>query len=180
MPKKIHDETLSLAELKKRAEHAKAQAAAIQSSFPEAHALPVDVRKHVPGRFGAAESVALRGVIDAIDLEPTPFKSLANEDDGHDASKLETDLLRDRLERHDVYAQLSETFQTLSDLFSDAALSVGAHVKPVTLAAYEIAKPMARRDDKLAAKLKPALDYYGANAAASLASRKAHEAAKKG
>jgi hypothetical protein len=47
----------------------------------------------------------------------------------------------------------------------DAALTHAALFKPVTLAAYEIAKPVSKRNPAVREKIAPLIDYYGANAA---------------
>jgi len=107
------------------------------------------------------------------------FASLADEDEGHDPKAVETDLLRDRFDRHDVYAQVSDEIAAVAGVLSDHALTLGAQVKPVTLAAYEIAKPISKRNAAVREKIAPALDYHGANAAAAAASRKAKQAVKK-
>ena len=52
-------------------------------------------------------------------------------------------------------------------LLSDAALTHAALCKPVTLAAFEIAKPVSKRNPAVREKIAPLLDYYGANAAAA-------------
>jgi hypothetical protein len=44
---------------------------------------------------------------------------------------------------------------------------MGALVKPVALAGYEIAKPISKRNDAIRGKIVKALDFYGALAAAA-------------
>jgi len=173
MARKGNNKEISIAELTKKVNKAEAALTQLVQLFPEAQALPVDDRNSSRGKIGPAESKALRGVIAAIDSQPQVFASLADEDEGHDPSRLETNLLRDRLDRHDLYLALAIKTEQLATLFSDTALALGARVKPVTLAAYQIAKPISKRDASVRAKLAPALNYYGSNAAASLASRKA-------
>ncbi len=116
--------------------------------------------------MGLAEAEKLRSVVDAMELEPAIFGVLADEDEGHDPNKLEVDIIRDRFERHQICAELAEEFEKLATLFSDAALELGALVKPVTLAAYEIAKPLSKRHKGIREKIAPALDYYSGNAGA--------------
>jgi hypothetical protein len=69
--------------------------------------------------------------------------------------------------------------EALGKLLSDAALTHAALCKPVTLAAYEIAKPVSKRNPAVREKLAPLIDYYGANAAAAVETRQANKAAKK-
>ena len=127
---------------------------------------------------GAKEGLALRGVLDAVDLEPAMFASLADEDEGHDPGKLETDLLRERFDCHQIYSSIADEMESLASVLSDAALTHAALAKPVTLAAYEIARPVSKRHPAIRAKLAPTLDYYGANAAAAIETRKANKAAR--
>lgn len=176
MGQKTHDGTLSVAELEKRSKESRALVAKIRGQFPEAKRVAGDDRVTSQGKMGLKESTALYSVVDAMDEEPAIFGVLADEDEGHDPTKLETGLIRDRFARHRVYAELAEELQSLATVFSDAALEMGALVKPVTLAAYEIAKPLSKRHKSIREKIAPALDYYGANAAG----RKAKKPGKDG
>ena len=177
MPKKP-TEDLELADLIKRADKARALRTELRALFPEAHIMPKDDRRSSTGKIGADESVALQSVVDAIDLEPALFRSLADEDEGHDPERLETELIRSRFAQRDAYAKLAAEIGEVQQALADAALALGALVVPVTRAAYEIAKPVSRRNAALRAKIAPALEYYGANAAAAVASRKAKKDAK--
>jgi hypothetical protein len=178
MPKKVQDEKISVADLTKHAEEARAQLAEIRAKFPEVTGFAKTDRVGSNGRMGLKEAEALRSVVDAMDLEPGVFGVLADEDSGHDPGKLETSLIRDRFDRHHVYAGLAADLEKLASVFADAALEMGALVKPVSLAAYEIAKPLSKRHKALREKIAPALDYYGANAAAGAAARQAKKAGK--
>jgi hypothetical protein len=73
-------------------------------------------------------------VVDAMDLQPGIFEALADEDEGHDPNKLETELLRDRFDRHEIYLSLAAEVEEVASVFSDTALAGGALVKPVALA----------------------------------------------
>jgi hypothetical protein len=179
MGKKVHDVELTVEELKRREVKAVAMVAEIRGMFPEAQGLAKDDRLLSQGKMGLDEAEALRGVVDAMDMLPAVFEILADEDDGHDPHKLETDLLRDRLDRHAVYADLADKFGEAARLFSDAALTMGAGVKPVALAGYEIAKPISKRNDLLRAKIAKALDFYSGRARAAAASRRAHSSSPK-
>jgi hypothetical protein len=66
--------------------------------------------------------------------------------------------------------------ESIAGVLSDAALTHAALAKPVTLAAYEIAKPVSKRHPAIRAKLAPTLDYYGGNAAAANETRQANTA----
>lgn len=171
MARKGNNKEISIAELTKRVKKAEAALEQVTKLFPEAQPLPTADRNSSRGKIGPAESKALRGVIAAVETQPQVFASLADEDEGHDPKRLETELLRDRLDRHDLYAALAIKSEQLAMRFSDAALVLGALVKPVTLAAYQIAKPISKRDASVRSKLSPALDYYAANAKAAVAAR---------
>ena len=173
MPKKEQDEKLSVGELTKREAEVRKAAAGIRAMFPEVSGLAKNDRLSSAGKMGLKEAVALRSVIDAMDAEPAIFGVLADEDEGHDPGKLETALIRDRFDRHQAYAGVAAELEALAALFSDAALEMGALVKPVSLAAYEIAKPLSKRHKVIREKIAPALDYYGGNATAAAAARRA-------
>jgi hypothetical protein len=174
MGKKVHNVELSVSDLKELQDKAIAQVNELRAQFPEAQRLAKDDRRLSQGKMGADEAVALRGVIDAMELLPAVFASLADEDEGHDPNKLETDLLRDRFDRHAIYSTLATQFEAAAELFSDAALAMGALVKPVTLAAYEIAKPISRRNEGLRDKIAKALDFYSGRAQVAAATRRAN------
>lgn len=147
-------------DLEQRVIRGTALLADIRALFPEASAMARIDRRRSQGRMGTDESTALRSVVDAIDLSPAVFESLADEDEGNDPKRVETDLIRQRFTQHALYSQLSRDISALATVFSDTALAVGAQIKPLALAAYEIAKPVSRRDAKLREKIAPALDYY--------------------
>jgi hypothetical protein len=180
MGQKGQDSKREVADLQKRAISAKKALESIRAEFPEATRFAKDDRLRSQGKMGMGESVALRSVVDAMELEPAIFGVLADEDEGHDPGKLETDLIRERFDRHQVYAELAEELESLAEVFNDAALEMGALCKPVTQAAYEIAKPLSKRHKGIREKIAPAIDYYGANAALAVAARKAKKASKEG
>ena len=173
MPKKVQGEKGSVADLQARAAQFRTALEGIRGMFPEARRVAKDDRLTSLGKMGLKEAAALRSVVDAMDAEPAIFGVLADEDEGHDPGKLETALIRDRFDRHQVYAEMTAELEAVAALFADAALEMGALVKPVTLAAYEIAKPLRKRHKVIREKIAPALDYYGGNAAAAAAARRA-------
>jgi predicted nicotinamide N-methyase len=91
----------------------------------------------------------------------------------HPVPKLETALLSDRLDRHGIYSSLAAEVEQAS-ILSDAALAMGALVKPVALAGYEIAKPISKRNEAIRGKIVKALDFYGGRALAAAATRRAN------
>lgn len=161
MAAKVQSAGLSVAELRKREAKFDELLAQIVALFPEAHKLAKGDRRASQGKMGEEESAALRGVIDAIDLQPAVFQSLADDDEGHDPNKVETELLRERLDTHAIYSRIAEKLYDAATPLSDSALKAGALVKPVALAAYEIAKPISKRDTAMRGKIAKALDYYG-------------------
>jgi hypothetical protein len=174
MGKKVHDTALTVDELKQRALKARTLLGEIHALFPEAHGLAKDDRRRSQGKMGADEAAALRGVVDAMDVQPAVFDSLADDDEGHDPNKLETALLRDRFDRHEIYSSLAAEFEAAASVLSDTALAMGALVKPVALAGYEIAKPISKRNEAVRGKISKALDFYGGRALAAAASRRAN------
>src|SRR5262245_6566875 len=99
---------LPLLELKKRVEKALELIGQVRELFPDLVELTEEERKYSQGRMRTDEPAAMRTVLDAVDASPEYFKSLADEDEGHDPNKFETDLLRDRLERRELYRQVAE------------------------------------------------------------------------
>jgi len=174
MGKKVHDTAITVDELNRRAAKARTLLAEIRALFPEAHGLAKDDRRLSQGKMGADEAEALRGVVDAMELSPGVFDSLADEDEGHDPTKLETALLRDRLDRHGIYSSLATEVEEVASVLSDTALAMGALVKPVALAGYEIAKPISKRNDAVRGKIAKALNFYGGRALAAAATRRAN------
>ena len=82
--------------------------------------------------------------------------------------------LRDRFDRHGVYASLAAEVEEVANLLSDTALAVGALVKPVALAGYEIAKPISKRNEAIRGMIAKALDFYSGRALAAAAARRAN------
>jgi hypothetical protein len=128
---------------------------------------------------GDNEVEALDGVLDYADARPELFNALANEDNGVDSKKFETDLLRSRLAIAGELQGVADAIDRVRQRAADAALRVSGQARPVILAAYEIAKPHARRDPAHGAKLSKAFEFYQAIGMASARTRKADEAAKK-
>jgi hypothetical protein len=134
-------------------------------------------RAHTDGRVrGPDEEVALRAILATVEHRPEAFQVLADKDQGRDPKKLETDLLRARLECRGVLAGLSDAIAPLAQMLHDTVLDQGELCKPTLSAAYRMAKPMAEHDAALRTKLQPAIDYYASNARKSAASRAAAKA----
>lgn len=120
---------------------------------------------------GPGEKKALASVLDYVDARPEAFLRLADRDDGVDPERFETALLRDRLEGAAILSSILERLDETRRRISDAALYLSNLVKPTALAAYEIAKPLARSDKKAGQKLNGARDYYGGLARAGMKTR---------
>jgi hypothetical protein len=170
-----HDQEWSVEDLRKAVTKGRALLGEIRGLFEEASELPSNDRRSSTGKMGLEESKVLRCVVDAIEVEPTLFASLADEDEGHDPNRLETELIRDRFDRHDLYVELAADIAALAKVMSDTALQLGALVKPVTLAAYEIGKPLSKRNPKIREKMAPALNHYGSRGRAAAVTRLARK-----
>jgi hypothetical protein len=167
------------ADLKSRVTKGRALLAQLRALFPEAQEMPQDDRQRSQGRFGLEESEGMRGVVDAMEAEPAVFASLADRDGGNDPKRLETELLRDRLDQHDAYLELAADTESFARALNDRALEIGALVAPPLRAGYEIAKPVSKNNPVIRRKIAKMLDYHGGNAAAAAAARKANRSSKK-
>jgi|GEM_PF-1187129 len=98
-------------------------------------------RGDTDGRIrGKDEEDALRAVLAVIEHNPGAFQVLADKDDGHDPARVETELLRARLDRRAVLARLAERVAPLAQRLEDTVLAPGERCKPVLLSAYGIAR----------------------------------------
>jgi hypothetical protein len=147
--------------------------------FPELASLTADERQHSQGKMRAGEIAQLRTILDVIDGKPSLFEGLADEDFGEDPTRLETDLLRHRLDEVEALAPLIGTVEALATQIGDTTLFTGARVRPVLLAAYRIAKPLANKDKAIGGKLAGVISYYAGPAAAAAKTRKKKKAAQK-
>ena len=168
-------EGLSLDELRQRVKKAKGLIAEIEKLFPGTVMLTTDDRIHSDGRLRAGESEVLGAILAAAESAPQYFASLADRDEGHDAKKFETQLLRERLEQRDLMSELAGEIEPLATRMSDTVLHLGARVRPAALAAYQIAKSVAATDSQLRTRLAPALDFYARPARRAADTRAAHK-----
>jgi hypothetical protein len=159
--KKGSTDGASLADLKSRVSKALALVGQIGALFPEAVSLSTDDRMHSQGKLRVGEDKALLAILDGIDAEPAVFSSLADKDQGHDDKVVETDLLRERLARMTQFTKVSDALARAAALLGDTALATGDQVKPITLAAYAIAKPVAENDKTMRTAIADALSFYG-------------------
>lgn len=165
-------DTMPLEELARRVDRAKAIFDELRALFPGLRSLTEVDRTHSSGRMREGEATELGKVIDAIVYAPQYFTSLADEDNGKDPTRLEPDLLRERLARRDLLAQIDDELASLSRQINDTTLTWGALVRPVLLAAYQIAKPISKADQKLRDIISTVIDFYGRPARAAADTRK--------
>lgn len=153
-------ESISFEELKKRAQRLDALLDEVRDLFPDLVTLTTDERRRSEGRYKKGESAMAWSVFDAIDLAPHYFVSLTSRDHGEAPTKIETPVLREQLARRDVLENVSEKLEKLAADFSDTVLHLGARVRPVTLAAYQIGKVVAASDHAVRSKIAPVIDFY--------------------
>jgi hypothetical protein len=164
-------EEMSLAELTARVEKAEGFARQIRELFPNLTTLTTNERVHTTGRFREGESVALSGVLDAARLRPALFASLADQDDGHEPDRFETELIAERLERRDLLARVDVRLDPLAQQLTDTVLRLGEQSRPVLLSAYKIAKVVAETDPKLRQTIAKTIDFYAPKPAAKPATK---------
>jgi hypothetical protein len=152
---------MPLSELERRAQKVDALITEAQSLLPGLRTMTEDDRRHSSGKLRAGESAVFQYVIAAIRAQPSYFASLADEDEGEDPSRLEVDLIADRLSRRDLLAQVQTKFASLEQPLADSVLHLGEQTRTVLLAAYRIARTLARSDRKLRDLIAPVIDYYG-------------------
>jgi hypothetical protein len=136
--------------------------------------LTPDGRKHSSGKFRSGETTALESVLRVAQKKPALFESLATLDEGLDPKKFEPEVLRDRLARVELLAQLGEVLSHLTEGLDDTTLHLGDLSRPALLAAYDIAKSHAKTDGVVADALRPALDFYGRVGRAGAATKRAN------
>jgi hypothetical protein len=154
------DASASSSDLATTIAQARTEVAKVRAMFPDAQEISADMRKHSTGKIGPQESQAMRGVLDAIDYAPALFESLADKDDGVDPNVVETDLLRQRLDEHDLWQGLADDLENLQRIVSDQALLVGSHVAPCVRAAYFIAKTIAKTNEQIRIKIAAMSDVH--------------------
>jgi hypothetical protein len=162
---------LSLEELRQRAARAKEIIDELKVLFPDLRHYTEDERRYSQGRLRDGEAEMLGHVLDIIEYAPHYFASLADQDEGHDPARLETSLLRDRLERRMIMGQLTDALEPLTREVGDTALYYGDLVRPVLLSAYRIAKPISKSDVRVANRLAKVVDFYTGPARAAAQTR---------
>ncbi|KYF66893.1 hypothetical protein BE11_48390 [Sorangium cellulosum] len=168
-----------------RARHRKARekaslfVAEIDEIFPGLVTLTAEQRKVAP-RLRDGEHPMLLKILDVAEKKPALFESLADEDDGMNPGELETQLLRDRIEKHSLFLELGETLDPLSGKVSDTTLYLATKFREVLSAAYRIAKAHAATDRTVNGMVAPVIDFMRKGAVAAAATRAAKRAQQEG
>jgi len=143
--------------------------------FPGLLVLTEEQRLHTNGRIRKGEGAMFLRIIDVMEAFPQFFEGLADLDEGVDPTKVETGLIRDRIQRAEALAPLLGLADTLNGL-SDTVLNLRGLVRDPMKEAYGLAKGLARTNPKLSSMLAPVIDFYAAMAKAAAAARKANAA----
>ncbi len=147
--------------------------------FPGLLVLTDEERRYSNGRFRNGEGQMYLTILAVMEAFPTFFEGLADLDQGVDPTKVETPLLRDRLQRAEILARLLDPAGQLGGM-SDTVLHLRSLVRDPVKEAYGIAKSMAKTNTKLKSMLAPVIDFYAAIARAAAESRKANLAGDTG
>lgn len=153
---------LEVDDLRQRVDKALVLVDQIIALFPELVRKTEEDQKFSEGRMRTGEGRMLGIVLNAVDLRPELFTSLADRDEGHDPKKLETGLLRDRLQKRELYYKLAAKLKPLASDFDDTALHFGELVRPAVLAAYRIAKTLSETDQQLRTTIAEVIDFFRA------------------
>ena len=164
---------MPLAVLRANVAEAKGYVGKMRALVPGLFLLPDDERRHSDGRLRDGEEAALHSVLDVADAHPESFQVLAAKDGGRDPKVFETQLLRERLERRALLAELAAELEPFALELADTLLVLGSLARQPTLAAYGIAKPLAEHDAEARSKLAKALSFYGGLAERAAKSRAA-------
>jgi len=164
---------MPLEELSKRAETARGLIQQALDLFPGLVTLTEEERRHSSGRLRRGEGAMFLTLLAIMEAFPQFFEGLADLDEGVDPTKVEIELMRDRVERAEALAPLIDVMNKLGGV-SDTVLVLRAKVREPMSEAYGIAKVMAKTNQALRSKLAPVIDFYSSIAKAAAASRKAN------
>ncbi len=159
--KKLSVFDMPLAELERRVDKVESLLIEAQSLLPGLRTMTEDDRRHTNGKLRSGESAIFLNILAAIRAQPSYFASLADEDEGEDPNSLEVELIADRLSRRDLLARVQSKISTVEQPLADSVLHLGEQTRTVLLAAYRIARTLARSDRKLRDLIAPVIDYYG-------------------
>lgn len=141
--------------------------------FPGLQVLTDDERKNSNGRIRKGEGPMQLVVISVMEAFPAFFEGLADLDEGIDPTKVETPLMRDRIQRAELLAQLLDNADKFAGM-SDTVMHLRALVRDPIKEAYGISKAMAKTNDTLKSMVAPVINFYAAIARAAAATRKAN------
>jgi hypothetical protein len=141
--------------------------------FPGLQVLTDEERKSSNGRIRKGEGPMQLVVISVMEAFPAFFEGLADLDEGIDPTKVETPLMRDRIQRAELLAQLLDNADKFAGM-SDTVMHLRALVRDPIKEAYGISKAMAKTNDTLKSMVAPVINFYAAIARAAAATRKAN------
>ena len=147
--------------------------------FPGLLVMTDEERRYSNGRFRNGEGEMYLTVLSVMEKFPSFFEGLADLDAGVDPTKVETPLLRDRIQRAEILAKLLGTADKLGGM-SDTVLHLRSLVRDPIKEAYGIGKSMAKTNVTLKSMLAPVIDFYATLAKAAVAARKANAEANLG
>ncbi|MEO5725613.1 MAG: hypothetical protein ABI134_32035 [Byssovorax sp.] len=164
---------MPLEELERRVASALVLMQQIADLFPGLLVMTDEERRFTNGRFKSGEGPMFLTIISVMEAFPAFFEGLADFDEGVDPTKVETPLMRDRIQRAEILAKLLAPAAKLAGM-SDTVLQLRGLVRDPIKEAYGIAKSLAKTNAKLKSMLAPVIDYYAAIARAGAATRKAN------
>ena len=141
--------------------------------FPGLYAMTDDERKYTNGRIRTGEGAQFLTLINIMEAFPQFFVGLADLDQGIDPKQVETPLMRDRVQRAEILADLLDTAAKLGGL-SDTVLHLRELVRDPIKEAYAISKVMAKSSNALKSMLATVINFYATMAKAAAATRKAN------
>jgi hypothetical protein len=164
---------MPLDELERRVVQARAFMQQAFDLFPGLLVMTDEERKSSNGRIRKGEGPMQLVVISVMEAFPAFFEALADLDQGIDPTKVETALMRDRVQRAEILAQLIDSADKFGGM-SDTVMHLRALVRDPIKEAYGISKAMAKTNERLKSMVAPVINFYAAIARAAAATRKAN------
>jgi hypothetical protein len=168
---------MPLDELESRVVQADALMKQAYDLFPGLLVMTDEERKYTNGRVKNGEGPMFLVILSVMEAFPAFFEGLADLDQGVDPTKVETALMRDRIQRAELLARLLGSSDKLGAM-ADTVLHLRGLVREPIREAYGIAKSMAKTNQKLSSMLAPVLNFYAAIARTAAAARKANAEAQ--
>ena len=155
-------EDMPLDEFARRAEKVKKAASdfrtMVDDELPGLVTLTQEQRRFAP-KLRVGEHSMLGRVLDVADLKPALFESIADQDQGHDPSKFETGLLRERVAKHLKFGEITAELAPVATHVSDSSHYLAGQFRDAISAAYRIAKTHAMTDKQVNDILAPVIDF---------------------